>query len=196
MTVAFTGHRTIEGRHYSTIINGQHVTDTQWAKVRDITIDLTRYLHIAYKHTIFVCGGAIGFDMVAAMAVLHLKAIEDYPVKLVLGLPFKGFDAKWPELSRHELELCIRAADEVHYVCDPGYQAWKMQKRNEWMVDYPDVRTVVGLYLTEGKTGGTLNCLNYAMKQHKSIITIHPLTLEVKGISFNHERNEYVDIPI
>jgi len=195
MAVAFTGHRTINGKYYSTIVNGQPQTDPQWAEVRDITVDLVRYLHLSWNHTTFICGGAIGFDTVAAMAVCAVK-LEGYHVRLVLGLPFSGFDSKWPALSRNELNLSIQAADEVHYVSDPGYVAWKMHKRNEWMVDYPNVRTIVGLYLTEGKVGGTLNCLNYAMKKHKAIITIHPLTLSIKGMIFDPLRNEYVNSPI
>jgi uncharacterized phage-like protein YoqJ len=65
-----------------------------------------------------------------------------------------------------------------------------MQKRNEWMVDR--AKTMVALYLSEGKTGGTLNCINYAMKQKKSVITIHPLTQRAEGMVFNPVSNEYV----
>ena len=190
MAIAFTGHRQINSKYYMSIVNGEPYIDPQWANVRKVTTALVRYLYDKYGHDEFVCGGAIGFDTVAAMSVIELKT-KGLPIKLILGLPFKGFEVKWPKLSQDELNFTIAAADKVHYVCADGYAPWKMQKRNEWMVDYPKVKTVVALYLVEGKTGGTLNCINYAMKQHKSIITIHPLTLKVSGIVYKHEVNGY-----
>jgi uncharacterized phage-like protein YoqJ len=189
MAVMFTGHRQINGKYHLTIINNEIYADPQWSKVRTVTKALIKHLHTKYGHEEFVCGGAIGYDTVAALSVLELKT-EGVPIKLILGLPFKGFESMWPKFSRDELNFTIAGADKVHYVCDPGYQPVKMMIRNKWMVDYPGVKTGVALYLPD-KTGGTLNCISYIMKQKKSLITIHPLTLAVSGIVYKNEINGY-----
>jgi len=63
--------------------------------------------------------------------------------------------------------LLKRAARIVH-VCEPGYAAWKMQRRNEAMVD---ACTHV-LALWDGSSGGTENCVKYAEKKRKPIINL------------------------
>ena len=64
--------------------------------------------------TRFIAGGAIGFDTMAAEAVLDLRA--DYTdIKLVLYLPCKNHFAKWNfgDVERfHEIK---EQADEVKY---------------------------------------------------------------------------------
>ncbi len=60
--------------------------------------------------------------------------------------------------------------DNVVQVSEAGYAAWKMQVRNKAMVDNSDL--VIAVY--DGSGGGTGNCVAYAQKQGKSIITIDP----------------------
>jgi len=183
MTIAFTGHRTI---------NGIYAPNPVWEKVYITVTRVISTMYHKYNHIDFISGGALGMDQIAAVSVLNLIR-TGVPIRLILALPFEGFESKWISDSKKAFNLMIEAADEVHYVCDPGYAPWKMMKRNEWMVDR--AKTVVALYLPD-KPGGTLNCINYAMKQKRSLITIHPITQVVGGIVFNYESNEYKEVPI
>ena len=56
---------------------------------------------------------------------------------------------------------------------DP-YAVWKMQKRNIWMVDQSNV--VVAVWNGE-KSGGTYNCIKYAIEKKKPVLVIHPTLL-------------------
>lgn len=59
--------------------------------------------------------------------------------------------------------------NESHIYSQP-YKPWLMQKRNEYMVDRCDKITA----LWDGSSGGTGNCVKYAIKQNKNILTIVP----------------------
>lgn len=185
MTVAFTGHRTINGKYHP---------DGEWPLVLDVTSSLIYVLHKTYGHVDFISGGALGFDQVAALTVIHLREFGQLPIRLIMALPFKGFESKWPVSSQKVLATIISNADLTNYISNPGYEPWKMMKRNEWMVD--NAKTVVALYLGEGKTGGTLNCINYVRSLKKPLITIHPLTRAIEGQIYNPDVEYYQNMPI
>lgn len=109
-----------------------------------------------------ISGGALGWDQALAWAALSLK------IPLTMAMPFPGFWSRWPKKSQNELELLASAADRVVYVCDEGYAPWKMQVRNEWMVDNSDMV----LALWNGTDGGTANCVRYAQKKNKPITNL------------------------
>ena len=162
MKICFTGHRTIEG---------EYAPDGHWPDVYAKVFEIIRsFAH--HGHTEFISGGALGFDQVAARAVIGVKE-AGYPAKLTMALPFPGFEAKWIPKSKYELAMLVGQADKTLYVCEEGYAPWKMQKRNEWMVD--DSTIVIALYGPD-KTGGTLNCIHYAMTLFRPIVKIHPIT--------------------
>lgn len=54
------------------------------------------------------------------------------------------------------------------------YNPYKLQIRNEYMVDNADV--VIAVW--DGSKGGTCNCVNYAKKIGKNIIQINPKDIE------------------
>lgn len=103
----------------------------------------------------------------------------NHNVELILALPFKGYNSKWPlgTIDRFEAEIETQA-DKVVYVCDPGYAPWKLQKRNEWMVDNSGVQVAVW----DGSEGGTANAYRYAMSKGKLIYRIDPLAKTVGWI--------------
>lgn len=109
-----------------------------------------------------VSGGALGWDQALAAAALELG------IPLTLALPFPGFEDRWPQKSKTFFYSLLHRADTVKYVCDPGYAAWKMQARNEWMVDSSN--QVLALW--NGTTGGTSNCVKYAEKVGKPIVNL------------------------
>lgn len=159
-TLSFTGHRQNK-------LNGYQATD--W--VRDRLADI---IHRAYKsgYSRFICGGALGTDWIAAEQVIELS--QDYhDIELFLALPFKGYNSKWPLETIERFELEIEAqANKVVYVCDPGYVAWKFQKRNEWMINRGNA--LVAVYDRCGE-GGTANAVQYA-RSRIVIYHINPRT--------------------
>lgn len=87
--------------------------------------------------TTFYCGGALGFDTLAAQAVL--KARRFHPqVKLILALPCRDQAEQWRETDRLFYESIKRRADEVVYLSE-HYTRGCMFERNRYMVDHSDV---------------------------------------------------------
>lgn len=101
-------------------------------------------------------GGALGFDTLAAKAVLELKA--QYPeIKLILVLPCKEQTAKWKAEDIAEYERIKSRADKVVYTSEHYYNGC-MQKRNRHLVDNSSLCIC---YLTSN-TGGTSYTVDYA----------------------------------
>lgn len=120
------------------------------------------YLCVATDLEGVISGGALGWDQALAAAALDLN------IPTTLALPFLGFENRWPRDSQFQLEGLMYRAAHVQYICAEGYAGWKMQKRNEWMVDNSD--KVLALW--DGSTGGTGNCVAYANKVNKPIINL------------------------
>lgn len=108
-------------------------------------------------YTEFYAGGALGFDTLAAEAVLRLRQ-NDPSISLHLALPGKDQTEGWSadQLARYGAVLsgassCWYAAER----CSPG----SMQRRNRRLVDHSS-RCIA--YLKRMK-GGTLYTVNYAL---------------------------------
>ena len=82
--------------------------------------------------TRFIVGGAIGFDTMAAEAVIDMR--EDYDIKLCLYLPCKNHFAKWKTQEIEKFHKIKEQADEVMYVYEGKYIPGCMQMRNSRMV--------------------------------------------------------------
>lgn len=111
---------------------------------------------------VIISGGALGWDQALARAAARCG------VPYLMYLPFEGFDSRWPPSSRKELEGLCSAALDVVYVEEPGYAPWKMQRRNEAMVDTSDLV----LACWNGTQGGTANCVRYAEKIGRPIVNL------------------------
>lgn len=109
-----------------------------------------------------ISGMALGWDTALALAALELE------IPLTAAVPFHGQERMWPKSSQDRFHKILDQADDIVYVCDKGYAAWKMQVRNEYMVDKCDVL----LALWDGSEGGTGNCIKYAKKVHRDINNI------------------------
>lgn len=121
----------------------------------------------------FITGMAIGADQLFASAVLSLKQ-RGLLCNLIAAVPFKGQESKWPQKSKNLYYSILECCDMVQYVSEPGYEAWKMQRRNEWMVD----RATSVIALWDGSSGGTRSCAEYAKRQGKEIHILNPQSLE------------------
>jgi len=144
-TVCFSGHRNIPASEYPRM---------EALLVQAIDAQLTK------DFSRFICGGALGFDTLAAQAVLAARAYNPQ-VKLVLALPYKGQYKSWlPADQTLYLEICARA-DEVHYIAE-AYTPACMLARNRFMVDRSDLL----LAYCSKPSGGTAYTVQYAIKSN------------------------------
>jgi uncharacterized phage-like protein YoqJ len=123
--------------------------------------------HLAdLKPTKAISGMALGVDQWAANICNKLK------IPLIAAIPFEGQEKMWPEKSKKVYQSLLQKASEKIVVCEGGYSAYKMQLRNEWMVNHCDILLAVW----DGSKGGTGNCVDYAMKKigQERIVIINP----------------------
>lgn len=121
------------------------------------------------KPTQVVSGMAQGWDQALAMAATLLD------IPWTAAIPFQGFANKWPLEAQKRMAGLANEASRVKFVCDPGYAAWKLQKRNEWMVDRLKNPGDLLIALWDGSDGGTANCIRYAKKRNVEILNLWPL---------------------
>ena len=117
-------------------------------------------------YTFFYAGGAIGFDTMAAQAVLELKA--QYPhIKLILVLPCVNQTDGWEQSDIDEYERIRVLADEIIYTSEENKKGC-MHKRNRYLVDHSSLCIC---YMTR-KSGGTAYTVKYATSNGLKIINI------------------------
>ncbi len=114
----------------------------------------------------FLCGGAMGFDTLAAEAVLGVRA-GNPEISLTLALPCPDQHLRWPERAQRRFEEVLREADEVIYV-SPEYHRYCMLQRNRFLVDHSSLLIT---YLTR-ESGGTAYTVRYALKQGVPVINL------------------------
>lgn len=123
-------------------------------------------LHCAHAISTFYAGGALGFDTMAAQAVL--KARDRYPdIRLVLVLPFEGQSKGWSEADRMIYAEIKVAADDVVCLAEHYFNGC-MQQRNRFLVEHSSICVY---YLTES-TGGTAYTVKYAQKRGLAIYNL------------------------
>ncbi len=123
----------------------------------------------------FYSGMAMGFDIIAAEAVLLLKR-RNPSVRLICALPFASQGSGFPEPWRERHKIILSCADEVVTLSDEYYTGC-YARRNAFMVDNSDY--VVTWF--DGKHGGTENTLKYAVKKRRHIININSAFDEYSG---------------
>lgn len=157
MIVAFTGHR----------------PDKLPDKKTGYKLPNPTYLHVCQqiekilkelKPEKIISGMALGVDQWAANIAIRLN------IPFVAAVPFVGQEKAWPQTSQKIFNKLIEKAAEVVIVSEGGYAAYKMQIRNEWMVD--NCNKLIAVW--DQSPGGTGNCVNYAKSKNKDIIFIDP----------------------
>lgn len=114
----------------------------------------------------FLCGGALGFDMLAAERVIAMKERHG-DAALILALPHADQAKAWPVAEGQRYERIIYHADETH-VLSPVYFKGCMMMRNRFMVDRS---SFVLCYLRNTK-GGTAATVTYASKQEIPLLNL------------------------
>ena len=119
--------------------------------------------------TLFIAGGALGFDTMAALEVLALR--ERYPeIKLRLAIPCENQTKGWKDKDVLIYEEIMSRADEVVYT-SRAYTSGCMHIRNRYMVDSSDFCVA---YMTKA-SGGTAYTVKYAEKKGISVINLADL---------------------
>jgi uncharacterized phage-like protein YoqJ len=151
--VAFTGHRPDKLGGYKTP-----------NPIYDRVVDELHKALVSVRPTLAISGMALGVDQWAAEIALDLD------IPLLAAIPFQGQESTWPDPSKAKYRALLARASHVIEVSKPGFAAWKMQKRNEWMVDNCDLLIAVWNW----SPGGTCNCIKYAQKVGRQAIYIKP----------------------
>lgn len=116
----------------------------------------------------FICGGAVGFDRIAATAVINIKR-RYHDVTLTLAIPYTGYEARWDSDSNIKYHSILENADEILHLADHNYRGC-MHVRNRYMVDHS--RHIV-CYLKE-TCGGTHYTVQYAEKHGLTVRNCYP----------------------
>lgn len=122
--------------------------------------------------TDFLCGGAVGFDRMAAQAVLSLRTLQG-GVRLILVQPCRGQDRYYTKEERVHYQTILSAADEVVCLAEHYYRGC-MHVRNRYMVDHA---SCVVAYCTR-QTGGAYYTVRYAEQTNKPVEYLRPMTSE------------------
>ena len=112
-TACFTGHRQIPAEEEEKIR----------ARLDEVIADL-----IGQGIECYAAGGALGFDTMAAQAVLRAKVAHPQ-IRLILILPFPDQSKRWSERNRKVYKEIIAQADEVEYAAE-HYTRFCMFARN------------------------------------------------------------------
>jgi uncharacterized phage-like protein YoqJ len=99
-------------------------------------------------------------------------------IKLVIARPFPSQPNRWPTEARRHYEKIMQQADRIIETSDDPYAAWKLQKRNEWMIDNSDATIAIW----NGTPSGTKNTIEYARKQGKPVLVIDPVKMEERWL--------------
>ncbi len=114
----------------------------------------------------FYAGGALGFDTMAAEAVLRAKETQP-EIKLILAIPCHDQTKGWRKRDIQRYDAICKQADEVHVLADT-YDSGCMMRRNRFMVDHS--RHCV-FYLVNRRSG-TYGTVKYAMEQEHALYNI------------------------
>ncbi len=161
-TACFTGHRSqkLPWRFDE--------TDKRCLKMKEtLRFEIEKAMQKGYKT--FLCGMALGFDMICAETVLELKS-EYSDVKLIGALPCREQDVKWSKKDKMRYRSLLNRLDCVRCIYDKFIGVECMLERNRYMVNNSSL--IIALF--NGTAGGTKFTIDYARKQGLEIVVIKP----------------------
>lgn len=133
MILGVTGHRKI------------YLNDRKKIQLARIILDLAPEKVIT--------GMALGFDIDVAHVCVN------YNIPFIAAIPCDNQSARWSENQKWVYRELLKKALDVTQVCAGDYAAWKMFKRDEWIVNNSD--KLLAFY--DGReNGGTYHTITYA----------------------------------
>lgn len=157
--------RTQQNREHTVCFTGHRMMDKS---DRESGCRLPELLEALYQrgYKEFHCGGALGFDQLAAEYVVKLR--NRHPdVRLVFCLPCADQCARWRQADCIRYEQLLYLSDETR-VLAPRYYDGCMQARNNYMVD----RSSICVTYMKRLGGGTLTTVRYALLQDLPVINV------------------------
>ncbi len=153
-TCCFTGHREIAKKDLPRI-------------QAQLETELMKLIKNGYRY--FGTGGALGFDTIAAQAVLRIR--EKHPfVRLILILPCLTQAKSWNKADQEMYEEIKSKANKVVYTSEEYFRGC-MHKRNRHLVD----NSSICICYLKKKTGGTAYTVHYARENNVGVINIADL---------------------
>ena len=165
-TACFSGYR--PGKFSFILLDGQEAYLNLESQIQ---AEIIKAMEDGYDT--FLCGMAMGFDLVCGSNVLRLK--QNHPecskLRLIAVPPYHGhrFDGPWAVIH----SLVMNNADEVIYPTDQQ-NSHVYHIRNRYMVNNS---TRLICYF-DGQPGGTSYTVDYALKKGIEIINLHPKASE------------------
>ncbi|MCH5152254.1 MAG: DUF1273 family protein [Clostridiales bacterium] len=161
-TVCFTGHRS---QKLPWRFNEEDERCKSMKKTLRTEIEKT----IRRGFRTFLCGMALGFDMICAEMVLDLK--KHYKgIEIIGALPCRTQDLQWSDNCRARYRSILSQLDGIRCIYDKYIGSECMLERNRFMVD----NSCVMIALFDGLSGGTKSTIEYARNQGLEIIIIKP----------------------
>lgn len=164
---AFTGHRPAR----FSFEYDENDTKCLWLK-QVLRAQILRLAQLGVSS--FYTGMAMGVDQWAAAEVLSLK-IRHPHVRLNAVLPCETQSHRWNQAQKYRYFNLLSNCDEV-ITLNSYYTPSCMFERNRCLVDHADY--LLAVFDGDSK-GGTAYTIQYARKQSKKVIVIHPDTLEI-----------------
>ena len=151
LTCCFTGHRNLPTE-----------------AIEQITLRLNNAVENLIKEgvTHFLCGGARGFDLIAA-ALIFSKKEMGADLRLDFILPCRDQDTFWSEREKKLYHCLLSEADGVTYLSD-AYRPGCMKRRNRYLIDHSDYC----IYALLHDNSGTWQTVQYARKNGLHMISV------------------------
>lgn len=154
LTVCFTGHRQIP---YEAAMKLPALLET-------VIAELCERGAVTFR-----AGGAMGFDTVAALKVLDMKA--RYPhVRLELILPCRNQTERWDDVSVRTYQYILSKADSNRFLFDSYFDGC-MLERDRRLVDGSDICVA---YCTRSR-GGTAYTFTHALRSGLEVINLNDM---------------------
>ncbi len=155
----FTGHRDTK------LPWRDDENDSRCQKLKECIYDAVEAVYRGgIRH--FICGMATGCDFYFCEAVIQLR--EAHPeIMIEAAIPFEGQSAGWNEAQRRRYDRLIAECD-YHTVVQKFYSPECYMRRNRYMVDSSSV--LIAAY--NGRSGGTMNTLLYAIRNGLEVIQL------------------------
>ncbi len=118
-SIAYTAHR--------------NIAPAQKDKLRERLIKAVSLAYNEGKYQ-FICGMALGFDMIVAGEVLSLKARLPY-LQLIAVVPFRGQNSRWDLAEQPRDDHILAKTDKVIVMSDTYYKGFLL-RRNDFMLQH------------------------------------------------------------
>jgi uncharacterized phage-like protein YoqJ len=149
---------------------------------RSIKAAITEQIKILYSKgvTMFYVGCAVGVDTWAAEIVIELKKQTEFSdIRLFCAIPFPDHDEKFTLGQKRRYAEILKHCNEVNKkIINRNHSPTAYKRLNYFLVD--KTQYLIAIYdKNKNERHGLGQMVNYALKNHRQIIYIHPDTAEV-----------------